>query len=267
MSLANVVAVGRRPNLVLVGDPQQLASRRRARIRPAPARRARAPPRRPRHRARRSEVCSSRRRTGCTPTIWRSCPSFLRGPPRPSTLPSAASSSAEARRWARPALDPRRARRQQAVLRRGGGGCSDASSRCGRDVVVANGPSEPSRSTTSWSSRPTTPRSTRSGALPTARGSAPSTSSRVRRRRSSSSRWPPRAPPTRPEARVPAQPQPPQRRHLAGPGPRHRRRQPALLSTDAGRSHRSNSSTVCAVTSSSCPMIPHRVDDQTAHNS
>ena len=75
MSLANVVAVG-------TADAQPRARRRSAATQPAlhghasggrGRRRARAPPRRSGHRAAGREVCSSRRRTGCTRTSRRSC--------------------------------------------------------------------------------------------------------------------------------------------------------------------------------------------------
>ena len=201
MSLANVVAVGTAArNLVLVGDPQQLSQPSKG-THPAGAGVARSNTsstvRTP---CRRSEVSSSSRRTGCTRTIsaFVSELSYEDRLVSVGPMPSAARRGRGRARRARTALAPRRARGQQAVVRRGGRG--------GRSLlrVAPRAPLDRRQRRRAADHDRRRPRRRpvqrpgardRSRCCRTAPESAPSTSSRVRRRRSRSCRWRRRAPP------------------------------------------------------------------------
>ena len=220
VSLADALALGTAArNMVLLGDPQQLAQvvaghpprgRRRVGARAPARRRATVPP---------TAACSSIRPGACTPTSARSSPSWS------TTAASSRAAAARGRRSApgrrsrhRPALAPGRARGQPQLSIEE----ADGDRRGGRRAARrrATRPRRPARAarrrTTSWSSRPTTPRyaacATRCPTAPGRHGRqvpGPGGAGRLLLDGDLERRRHPAQP------RVPLQPQPPQRRDLA----------------------------------------------------
>ena len=223
VSLADAIAVGTSArNLILLGDPLQLAQVSQGTHPPgvgrvgarAPARRRADDPRGPR-RLPRGELAHAPRR--------------LRVRLRPRLRGAAALAPDRDRALDlarhRDPLPAGRARGERVVLRprRPTGSPPSCGAMLGADVHRrGRRDAAAAPRATSWSSRPTTPRCTSSrGRCRRACRSAPSTSSRASRRRSSSSRWRPRAGEDVPRnARVPVLAQSPQRRDLAGAVPR-----------------------------------------------